>query len=159
MKAVSDAKTLLARAVEEADAKRRELERVEKLTALYPDLERHTGRWNRVVYCSSLANETVTDVFTRYNCGCCSDTPFEAWPYLKTEHGDVYSKPACFMVGEQHPVSGARPNRGWQESLRNSKISQVVIDRLASRFEFDRQQRIADASREEEADDEPDPLV
>ncbi len=101
----------------------------------------------------------MTDVFTRYNCGCCEDSPLEAWPYLKTEFGDVYSRPAFFMVGEQHHVSGARPNKGWQESLRSAKISQVVIDRIARRFESDREQRIADANNEEEVSDAPDPVV
>ena len=155
-------KTALESAREELEAARStmqkkadELDRLEKLTTRYPDLSRHTGRWNRVVHCSTLVNEQVDRVYFRYNCGCCSDTPLEAWPYLETEFGDVYSNPACFFVGEQHWISGAQPNEKWEETLREAKISDTAIDRIRDRFDSDRRKRIELASAEDTVKAEP----
>lgn len=142
----------------ELESKEAELVRLEKLAALYPDLARFGGRWQRVVYCSELVNEQATHVFCRYNCGCCSDSPFEAWPYVKTEYGDVYSKPALFFVGEQHWISGAAPNENWEKELRKAKISETVIETLRARFESDRRERIELASTETTSG-APDPLI
>lgn len=159
MSAVDDAKAQLEKAEAEANAKRLELERVEKLTALYPDLERYEGRWKRIVYSSALVNEQATDVFFRFNCGCCGDSPLEAWPYVKTEHGDVYTSPAYFSVGEKHWISGAKPDAQWEATLRQAKLSEAVIERVRERFAYDRTERIAIATEEGTVSDDPDPYV
>lgn len=143
----------------ELEKKQAELNRVENLASLFPDLERKVGRWNRVVYASELVNGKATDVFFRYNCGCCGDSPLEAWPYLKTEHGDVYSKPAYFCVGEKHWISGARPNENWERELRGAGLPEAILERVRSRFEEDRRERIDLASEESTVIDDPEPAI
>lgn len=157
--AVDDARKEVDKARAELEAKLAELNRIENLASIYPDLERFEGRWKRVVYRSALANEKVTDVFFRYNCGCCGDSPLEAWPFLKTEHGEVYSKPAYFSVGERHWIAGARPNEKWEAGLREARLSEVVIEQVRSRFERDRLERIDVATEESPAPDDPDPNI
>jgi hypothetical protein len=141
--AVEAVKVQLDEAVSAANAKAAELERVEKLTTMYPDLSRREGRWKRVVLCSRLVNDQATDVFLRFNCGCCPDSPLEAWPYVKTEHGDVYSDPPYFMVGERHWISGSTPLENWEASLRRESIAETVITRLREHFGLERSKRIA----------------
>lgn len=140
----------------ELEKRQAELNRVENLAFLYPDLERKVGRWNRAVYSSEAVNAIATDVFFRYNCGCCADSPLEAWPFVNTEHGEVYSRPAFFFVGEQHWIAGAVPNQKWEAQLRDAGISEAVIERVRARFERDRADRIEAASDESVVSDEPD---
>lgn len=134
------------KAKSDQEAKEKEYLRIQQLAALYPDLERFEGRWKRVVYMSTSVNILVTHVFFRYNCGCCDDSPLEAWPYLNTECGEVYSKPAVFYVGEKHWVSGSKPNSGWASALKNNNIPDNIIELIRNKFRLDRDARIAMAT-------------
>jgi len=155
-KAVEEARKEVDKARAELAERQAALNRIENLASIYPDLGRYEGRWKRVVYRSALVNAEVTDVFFRYNCGCCGDSPLEVWPFLKTEHGEVYSTPACFSVGEKHWISGARPNAKWETELRAAGLPDVVIERVRARFERDRLERIEIASEESTTADGPD---
>lgn len=159
MKALEHAVQELEKARAAETAQRRELERLQRLVELYPDLERHVGRWNRVVYMSAAVNVNATHVFFRFNCGCCSDAPFEAWPYIKTEHGEVYSKPACFYVGEQHWIDGARPNEKWRQNMLAHGVSEAAIAQVQARFEADQRRRMEIAAEEGTAVEDPDPFA
>jgi hypothetical protein len=121
---------------EEARKLGEEASRLERLTILFPDLTKHVGRWNKVVYKSKLVNENANGVETRHNCGCCRDSPLEAWVFLETPAGRVYSDPPMFVIGESNPYgSGDDLDLGWDGKLRDAKIPESVISTLKSRYE------------------------
>jgi hypothetical protein len=112
-----------------------EAEKLTKMQAVFPDLRRTTGRWNKVAYASKSINAKVTDFESRHNCGCCNDSPLEIWPYAMTEHGKVYSDPAEFRVGERNPWRGGDdPYPGWDEKMREAGIPEPIIDRVRGFF-------------------------
>jgi len=114
--------------------KSEEVCRLKALAESFPDLETYTGRWNKVVHCSPAVNTLVTSYDSRHNCGCCSDSPLEIWPYMETPFGRVYSKPAMFFVGKRS-YSGDVPSPGWDDQLRKHNIPEHIITRVASHFE------------------------
>lgn len=115
----------------EALQKTQEAEQLAKLAKEFPDLRKHVGRWNKVVYCSASVNDKVMDYETRYNCGCCSDSPKELWPYLVTELGLVYSDPPSFFIGKKDYYAGYKSTPGWQSTLRKANISESFIEKLS----------------------------
>ena len=147
----------------QAAAKIAEAERLEKLQQLYPDLKRHVGRWNKVVYCSPSVNSLVTDYETRHNCGCCGDSPLELWPYLETEHGRIYSRPTGIFIGERDPYFGGDISRsGWREDLQKHGFPEGLIERVSYMFEDERRkalEAVEERYSEEGAPDEPEPLL
>lgn len=158
-KAIEEAQKQVDAAKDELEKKTQELNRIKRLTESYPDIERYTGRWNRVVMSSKSVNASVDRVFFRYNCSCCSDSPFEAWPYIQTEHGEIYSNPAKFTVGEQHWISGAKPLKDWDKPLIAAGISSTVIERIQSEFDRFRKERKELVEEDSYVEPEPDPLV
>lgn len=140
-----------------------EIARVEALTKLYPDLKRHVGRWEKVVYGSASVNPLVDKYETRYNCGCCGDSPLELWPYLETEHGRVYSNPSSFFIGERDPFfGGAVSKSGWREQLRGYGISEAVIEKVSGMFDEEREkakEAVEERYSEDGIGEDPEPLL
>lgn len=130
----------------EAAKKLAEADRLQKLTELYPDLQKRVGRWDKVAYYSKAVNALVTNYDQRYNCGCCNDSPLEIWPYLETPHGRVYSDPPEFRVGEKYWMGGDKPYAGWKEEMQKAGIPESIIDRVQFHFDAGRQRRIEAAS-------------
>lgn len=118
----------------EALANSAEATRIERLAEKYPNLRRFEGRWKKVVYCSKDVNTKVTGFDMRHNCGCCSDSPLEVWPYLETPYGPVYSDPPQFFVGERGFYGGDIPDAGWEAKLRNDGIAEPIIESVAAHF-------------------------
>lgn len=143
----------------EAGKKVAEAERLVRLSALFPDLQKHVGRWNKVAYYSSSVNSKVERFDLRHNCGCCSDSPLEVWPYLETPDGRVYSNPPCFQVGEKYFLGGDRPYPKWKESLEKASISKVIVEAISAHFRFDRNSRIRSACEEDEVSEEAEPFI
>jgi len=110
-------------------------EELRALLEVYPDLNEHSDRWSRKYLCSKQVNAKATGVFFRHSCGCCSDSPLYAMPYLETEHGSrVYSAPTEFCIGEKNGYgTGERPDDGWEKIMREAGISQTAID-LTSKY-------------------------
>ena len=106
---------------------------LESLLAKFPDLSIHTNRWDKQRYSSALANDKVTDVDISHNCGCCSDSPLEVWPFLEIDGVRVYSSPIPFYVGERDGI-GERPNIGWENELKEASIADIVIQKVAKYF-------------------------
>lgn len=140
----------------EAEAKVAEAARLERLSARFPDLRKHVGRWNKVAYCSKSVNAAVQEVDLRHNCGCCNDSPLEAWPFVQTEDGPVHSDPPCFFVGEKHWIAGDRPSAGWREKMREAGIPEAVSALIQARFDADRELRVRVAKEDGEEPAEED---
>lgn len=145
----------LAQLSKQAEDSLREQTRLKHLAEAFPDLKKHVGRWNKVAYYSKSVNGKVQRFDMRHNCGCCSDSPLEIWPYLETEHGKVFSDPPCFTVGERHWISGDTPYPGWKEKMREAGIHEDIIGTVGFHFKRCRQERI-DAAEESEGDDDDD---
>jgi hypothetical protein len=119
----------------EASEKLAEASRLEAMLKVYPNLRKHTGRWNKVAYYSKDVNALVTRFDIRHNCGCCNDSPLEVWPYVETPFGNVYSDPSMFRVGEKEPFYGGDvPHKGWDKTLRDAGIPESIIGAVSMHF-------------------------
>jgi hypothetical protein len=129
MSTVADSAAILKK---EAEEKFAEAERLLKLQQAFPDIQKHVGRWNKIAYYTKSVNSLVDNYEARHNCGCCSDSPLEIWPYLQTEHGRIYSEPACFMVGRRNPYDYEdEPIPGWESKLSSAGIQQSLIEKIS----------------------------
>jgi hypothetical protein len=127
-----------------------ELAKIERLKAEFPDLDTHTDRWKNVRYMAVSANPRVHEVEFRRSCGCCSDSPLVAMPYLEFEGLRIYSNPHYVFVG-QHDYNGhVLADVGWRKQYEKAGISYHAIDKIKAHLE-------ALAPRDEpyEDDDEP----
>lgn len=151
----------IAKLRQEAVEKNVEAERLERLLIEYPDLKRHVGRWEKVAYSSPSVNAKATDYETRYNCGCCRDSPLELWPYIETSLGRIYSSPASFFIGEKEPFSGvAVAKAGWKDELRKAGLPEALIERVGQRFEAEKEEARAQLEASlQDATDPPEPLL
>jgi hypothetical protein len=122
--------------------KQKEIESLTKLVEKYPDLEKQVGRWNKVAYSSKTVNGLVNRFDLRHNCGCCNDSPVEVWPYLETEHGNVYSNPSKFVVGEKGYYGGDVPYKNWEKELQNAGIPDVIIGAIKMHFKKEKESMI-----------------
>jgi len=120
-------------------------DRIEKLIAevagyelaltQFPDLKIHKNRWGQERLVSKGANAQATDCQIRHNCGCCSDSPVEVWPYLKMADGTfVFADGIPFVVGEMC-YGGEQAYSGWQEKLRIAGLSESVISKVEAFFD------------------------
>ena len=135
---------------EEALKAKVDVEGASALLEQFPDLELHINRWKRERYSSAHANSMTTDCDISHNCGCCPDSPLEVWPYVQLGAVRVYSKPACFMVGEKNAYGyGECPYPDWQERMEKEGIPDAVIQKVAQYF-------AANPETSEDGDDDDD---
>jgi len=116
--------------------KEKEAEVLKSLVEIFPDLKEHRDRWGNIRLMSKAINDIADEVFMNHNCGCCSDSPLQAWPYKEFEGTKVFSDPTCFFVGEKNAGGiGDNPDLDWEERLREVDISQTAIDKIKEYFE------------------------
>lgn len=119
-------------------------EKIASLRALkeqFPNLKKHTNRWNSVRYCSKDVNDKVKRFDISHNCGCCNDSPLEIWPYLETEHGKVYSDPPYFRVGE-NSAYGDRPYPEWSKEMKEANIPEMIIGAVSLHFKKEKEEAL-----------------
>lgn len=120
---------------QEINEKTSEADKLEALLKLYPDIKVREHRWGKITCYSKLVNSLVSNYDVRHNCGCCSDSPLEVFPYIETPHGRVYSDPPCFTIGHQNPDTyGDDPYDNWRDNLKNSGIPDEIIEKIGYRF-------------------------
>jgi len=115
--------------IEETTLKLRELILEKNFLEKYDDLYIEVHRWNKECYCSRMVNSKVTHADIRFNCGCCSDSPLEVFPYLIRDGRKVYSSPSCFVVGEKYGF-GVSPDFDWEKDFKDNDISDDVINEI-----------------------------
>jgi hypothetical protein len=142
-------KSILEEAQAKAISAQAEFARIERLSAKYPQLAQHTGRWDKRMLCAPEVNGLVDKFEWRHNCGCCADSPLEVWPYLEDGGARVYSKPASFVVGERFG-EGDRSHFGWDKALRKVGIRQELIAEIARFLEGRRERAGNDTDDDEE---------
>ena len=131
--------------IENLKKTKKEMLQMEKVLELYPDIEEHTDRWSNKRISSSSINSETDQVFINHNCGCCDDSPLQVWPYKNVNGIEVFSNPACFIIGEKIPFYsgiGERPYDNWQEKLRKENITETVINKRQIFFNDNKPQHI-----------------
>lgn len=131
----------------------KELNALYALKALYPDIRKHTNRWNRIRQCSKSVNSKVTDFEYAYSCDCCSDAAVDIWPYLETSFGKVYSDPPSFCVGEKTYGESDRERKGWESYMIKHGIPNDIIEKVAKRLktgEDEAEEKTEEDSQEED---------
>lgn len=120
---------------EEIAKAEKEAEHLRKIAEAFPDVRKHVNRWKNVFFCSKSVNPKVERFLIKHNCGCCSDSPLEIWPYLETPVGNIFSEPPVFVVGEKDMWAGGdRPNPGWKEPLQAAGIPEDIIGAVSMHF-------------------------
>ena len=104
------------------------------LVKAHPDMWLHTNRWKKKRFVSESINSKVTNLDICHNCGCCSDSPLEVWPYYEYEGVKVYSEPPVFTVGEKCG-HGDRPYEDWESALKRANIPDIFIAKIQSYFD------------------------
>jgi len=131
----------------EIKLKSEELLKIKSLLDIYPDLESYVGRWGKNVYCSKSVNKLVNNYERRFNCGCCSDSPLELWPYLDTEHGRIYSSPAMFFIGKKDDDffrTKLVQSAGWKDDLKKHDIPEDLIEKISYIFPKEDEEEVED---------------
>jgi hypothetical protein len=106
------------------------------LSERFPDLELHTGRWNRERLVSKEVNSIAEDCDIGHSCGCCSDAVVLVFPYVTYQGYKIYSNPASIGVGEEYSIgTGQLPWDNWEQSLKNHNVSDKVIEVVRLYFE------------------------
>jgi hypothetical protein len=96
----------------------------------YDNVKVDINRWNTKRIYTKEVNEKVNEVEIRHNCGCCSDSPIEIWPYyLEDGSINIYCDPIPLIVG-----NGNEPNENWQQQFIDNKIPQTIINRVSKWF-------------------------
>ena len=120
---------------EEIEKREKELEGLKECLNRFPDLEWDIDRWSNKRLSSPSINKQATDVEFNHNCSCCADSPFQAWPHQVYKGVKIYSKPACFIIGEKNQYGiGDTPYTDWQEKLKENNINNIVIERIEEYF-------------------------
>jgi len=101
-------------------------EKLERIKQQFPDLKEHKDRWGKITLQAKSVNEKCTNIAFCHSCGCCSDSPFYANPYLVFEGEKIYSDPAQICIGEGSYTN--KIDEDWEETLKSKGISQQAID-------------------------------
>jgi hypothetical protein len=145
----------------EAAQKLAEADRLEAMLKEFPNVRKRTGRWNKVAYYAKDVNPLVNRFDMRHNCGCCSDSPLEIWPYLETPYGNIYSDPPEFRVGEKAYYGGDVPHKGWDKTMRDAGLPESIIGAVSMHFRgsAERAKQLAediyDGEKDPDADEPP----
>ena len=111
------------------------------MQAIYPNIRRVTGRWDKIAFCSDSVNNKVTNYETRFNCGCCSDSPLEVWFYLEVNIDGrmkkIYSDPPYFYIGSRNNYVFCKADPGWEKPLYNANISESIIQMVSNLITVD----------------------
>ncbi|KKM80714.1 hypothetical protein LCGC14_1337050 [marine sediment metagenome] len=110
---------------------------LEILIKKYPDLDIHRDRWSAERYIAKSVNSKVNDVWFNHNCGCCEDSPLQAWPFIIDDETKekIHTKPACIAVGEKNQWgSGEIPWEDWEENFKKHNINSIIIDKVEQHF-------------------------
>lgn len=75
-----------------------EIKKLEVITSKFPDAYIQQDRWKTERVFSETATPLCDKYEWKHSCGCCSDSPLFAYPYLETEFGKVYAHGAPFRI-------------------------------------------------------------
>lgn len=106
-----------------------------KVIEIYPDIEEHIDRWNKSYLISKSVNNLVDNVYLKHNCGCCHDSPLEAWTYTTINGVNIYSNPPYFTIGEKYDYCEDKPYPNWESKLIENNIPKHIIEKIQQHFD------------------------
>lgn len=121
---------------DQLDASQKELKEIEDLKARYPNLEITVNRWKTKYISSTDVNQIVTNIETKHDCGCCSDSSFYVYLYMidQKTNKKIYSSPYRFIVGE---LADWKPSentflepKNIEKALTKHNISKPIIEKI-----------------------------
>jgi len=118
------------------------LKKIEEINKKFPNLREYKDRWSNLYLCTKDVNTLVNEVYFKHNCGCCEDSPLEAWTYINIENKKIYSDPPNFTIGEKIPYyfsnsefeGGEKAYDNWENKLIENNIPQNIIDQIQDFF-------------------------
>ena len=121
---------------ERVDNLQKQIDEIEAVRKIYPDVQVNSDRWNHERHFSALANKDVDEVDFRHSCGCCQDAPLFAWPYVELEDGTkVFSDPPKFYIADGVGDFGIGerpdPDYEWMGKLKVLGIQEKVRGKIA----------------------------
>lgn len=121
---------------EKLEQQEKKIENQKKLLEKFPGIKEHSDRWGTIRLISKEINTIADEVFINHNCGCCPDSPIQAWPYKEFFGIEVFSDPTQFFIGQQNQFGiGEIPDSDWEEELRKENISEEVIRKIQQYFD------------------------
>ena len=111
-----------------------EIDKTLELIKKFPNLANHVNRWEKVRLYTSHVNKIVDKFDMSHNCGCCSDSALELWPYVEIDGMKIYSSPPVFLIGEKCG-SGDTPDVDWRKDLEEHNIPICIINEVTKYFE------------------------
>lgn len=122
--------------IKKLDLERERLLKINGLLISYPDLESSCDRWNHERLFSKSVNPIVDRVDFNHSCGCCSDAPLYAYPYIEVDGIKIHSDPLYIPIGEKgYGYCGDMPYDNWEENFQKRNISEEVIHLVKKHFE------------------------
>lgn len=143
--------TWLKEKINEVAKLQKEIETYQELKIQFPDLSYSIDRWKHFRLHSKCVDEIATDVDIRHSCGCCSDSPLFARPYIIVGGVQIFSC-ETFTIGEKAYNGGDHPLPGWRTKLLNAKLPQEIVDRVEAYFGISK-------PSECENDDDVEPII
>lgn len=119
-----------------------------KAQKTYPDLLIDINRWKKVKFFSKMANKDVNGTYFDNACGCCSDSPVLAHPFIELEENCfVYSSPYKITIGEGigwFSEYGFVADDGycshtkycWEDVIKENEINPIISEQIQTHVEF-----------------------
>lgn len=99
----------------------------------YPDIVELSDRWGNVRLASASANNMVDKTDIHHNCGCCTDSPLEVYPYTEIDGQQIYANPPCYTVGNRYWNGGDEPCSNWRDRLKHLPLT--ITEQVQEYFE------------------------
>lgn len=131
-----EAKEQIEKLAKEAAEKTQEKEKLAAALVKYPDLKIVKNRWNTEFYSSVSVNSKVNQSYTKYNCGCCADSPKELHLYFIDEELNmrIFSEPYMFFIGQKTYYGSDAYDENWSTRLREKGISEELVSVLEKKY-------------------------
>lgn len=107
-----------------------ELDTKLKLLQQFPDLREHEDRWRHKRLCAKSANGQVNEILYKHTCGCCMDSPQQAWLFIRINDVQIFSDPPCFTILYRTDHGHDYYPREWENDVRAAGIQEGIITQL-----------------------------
>jgi len=93
-----------------------------------------SDRWSQGKISSNKVNGLCNNVSISPTCGCCSDAPIEAYPYVEMYGFKIFSTES-FTIGDQCYCGGVRAWNQWDKNLKDAGMPKKIIDIIQQFFD------------------------
>lgn len=109
-------------------------QKLRDLMAEFPDLQEETDRWKNKKFFSKKVNDIATHISTYHSCGCCTDIPLLAAPYIKFNGETIYAakedRILVVVIGNRNYDYADEWYYDWKERLDNEGVPLSAIESI-----------------------------